>query len=264
MVDVAHIRANQGLIDLFQSRRIFSAQGGCRWRAGDVLTAHSETEIESYAQIRDGMVLPRGMGAFSYSNSALPAELTIGRYSAIGSRFTLMGGQHPIEWAAIAPFTYLPNAHDGVNAYFTDHDLERPPLLSFDPRFVGVSIGHDVWVGDEVMIKRGVRIGHGAVIAARSVVTRDVLPYSIVGGIPARLIRYRFSETLIQRLLQAQWWNYGPEVVAKLDVREPEALPDRLGEAVAAGARMLGVPRTTVDEMIHTVQPGAKLMRRSP
>ncbi len=261
-MDVAHIKANQALIDLLEARRISSAQGACRWKVGDVLIVESEAEIESYTQIRDGLIFPRRMGAFSYSMSALAPEMVIGRYSAIGAKLVLMGSHHPIDWAAITPLTYLVDPPDGVNAYFADKGMVRPPRLTFYARMHGVSIGHDVWIGDEVMIKRGVKIGHGAVIAARSVVTRDVPPYAIVGGVPARLIRYRFSETLIERLLKARWWDYGPEVIAQIDVRDPEGLPDRLAEAIDAGAEPLSVPHTTVDEMIHTVEPGAKLLRR--
>jgi len=69
-------------------------------------------------------------------------------------------------------------------------------------------IEHDVWIGADAMIKRGVQISTGAVIAARSIVTKDVPPYAIVGGTPAKVIRYRFSDENIERLLLSQWWQY--------------------------------------------------------
>lgn len=69
-------------------------------------------------------------------------------------------------------------------------------------------VGNDVWIGDGAVIMPGVRIGHGAVVAAYSVVTKDVPPYAIVGGNPARVIRFRFEETLIARFLASSWWQF--------------------------------------------------------
>ena len=74
-----------------------------------------------------------------------------------------------------------------------------------------VIIGNDVWVGSHSLILGGVRIGDGAVIGAGAVVTKDIPPYSIVGGVPAKVIRYRFSESIIEELLKTQWWDYPEE-----------------------------------------------------
>lgn len=68
-------------------------------------------------------------------------------------------------------------------------------------------IGNDVWIGSKVLIKGGVRIGDGAIVAMGSIVTKDVPPYAIVGGVPAKVIRYRYSESEIQQLLKFKWWN---------------------------------------------------------
>ena len=76
-------------------------------------------------------------------------------------------------------------------------------------------IGNDVWVGMNVIIMRGVTIGDGAVIAAGSVVTADVEPYSIAGGIPAKHIRYRFSKEIIESLLEIRWWDWPEEKIRK-------------------------------------------------
>ncbi len=79
-----------------------------------------------------------------------------------------------------------------------------------------VTIGNDVWIGVRVIILGGVKIGNGAVIGAGSVVTRDVPPYAVVAGAPARLIRYRFEEPVIRRLEELQWWNKSEEELRQL------------------------------------------------
>jgi virginiamycin A acetyltransferase len=76
-----------------------------------------------------------------------------------------------------------------------------------------VDIGNDVWIGRGAMIMSGVVIGDGAVVAARAVVNRDVPPYAIVGGVPAKTIRYRFSGEIIDKLLIAQWWRWTDEMI---------------------------------------------------
>ena len=84
-----------------------------------------------------------------------------------------------------------------------------------------VKIGNDVWIGYEAVILSGVHIGDGAIIGARAVVTRDVEPYTIMGGVPARPIRKRYDEETIQRLLALRWWDFPPEQMQKcLDALE--------------------------------------------
>jgi hypothetical protein len=83
-------------------------------------------------------------------------------------------------------------------------------------------IEHDVWIGQDVLLRDGIRIGTGAVVAAGAVVTRDVPPYAIVGGTPARLIRYRFEMPLVERLLLSEWWTYDAADVINLPADDPE------------------------------------------
>jgi hypothetical protein len=76
---------------------------------------------------------------------------------------------------------------------------------------ISTVVGNDVWIGRQVTIRRGVTVGHGAIIGANSFVNKDVPPYAIVGGLPAKLIRYRFSEDVIARLLDLNWWELTPQ-----------------------------------------------------
>ncbi len=85
-------------------------------------------------------------------------------------------------------------------------------------------IGHDVWIGMDVLILEGITIGTGAVIGAQSLVTRDVPPYAIVTGSPAKVLRYRFEPHIIEGLLASQWWNLTPQQLAELPMEDPEKL----------------------------------------
>src|SRR5262249_32664109 len=103
---------------------------------------------------------------------------------------------------------------DCANEYTDSVRLERTPDM-----FKHVTIGNDVWTGHNVNVTAGVNVGDGAVIAAGSVVTKDVPPYAIVGGVPATVIRYRFPEKTIERLLRVKW--------GELDLSPPGGLPFR-------------------------------------
>jgi hypothetical protein len=97
-------------------------------------------------------------------------------------------------------------------------------------------IGNDVWIGTQAWIKDGVTIGDGAIIAAHAVVTHDVPPYAIVGGSPARIIRYRFPDAMIERLLAVRWWDYAILDFGGFDVRDVETCVGDLEDSIAAGA----------------------------
>jgi len=125
------------------------------------------------------------------------ARLAIGRYGSIADGVEiLLGGNHRLDWTTTYPFPALPRLWPEA-AGLTGHDTTRGDVV----------IGHDVWLGSQCMILSGVTIGHGAVVAARAVVTRDVPPYAIVAGNPARVVRLRFDEARIAALLETAWWN---------------------------------------------------------
>ena len=124
------------------------------------------------------------------------AKVEIGRYCSIskGVRF-VTGGIHPPEWVSTYPFRVKfgkPNAYrDGL------------------PRSKGpITIGNDVWIGTDALILSGVKVGDGAIIAARSVVNRDIPPYAIAGGVPARILSWRFEQSVIDKVLAIAWWEW--------------------------------------------------------
>lgn len=170
-------------------------------------------------------------GAFSYSYSALPQRTVVGRYCSIAVGCEVIGNEHPIDHISTHLFTY--------RSYFTD-DIERrfgraPQPAPFEPDRGPVIIGNDVWIGQRVLLRPGITIGDGAVIAAGAVVTSDVPPFAIVGGTPARLIRYRFPEHVIARIEQAAWWQYHVADFAGLDSADPIRFLDQLEARVEAG-----------------------------
>jgi acetyltransferase-like isoleucine patch superfamily enzyme len=126
------------------------------------------------------------------------ANLKIGNFCSIGANVDIyLGGNHRIDWVTTYPFGHI---NENI---FNSFNGEGHPFTNGD-----VIIGNDVWIASNVTIMSGVTIGDGAVIANNSHVVKNVEPYSIVGGNPAKLIRYRFTTEQIEKLLQIEWWNW--------------------------------------------------------
>jgi acetyltransferase-like isoleucine patch superfamily enzyme len=242
----------QATLDLLRSRNVFHRTGiGDRWRVGDPLLFMPDCRIEPYVSVHVGYLLPRALGAFTYSHSALPRSASVGRYCSIAAGVSWMADAHPMEWASMSPFSFDPQPLQGLRAWFADHPAPR--MLSFDHRPAPVSVGHDVWIGEQAMIKGGVSIGDGAVVGARAVVTRDVPPYAIVAGVPARVVRMRFPEELAARLRALAWWRFAPDLLAGLAVDRPEAFVDELEARIADGAAPLDLVPLTGAEIAATL-----------
>jgi acetyltransferase-like isoleucine patch superfamily enzyme len=139
------------------------------------------------------------MGRYSYIGyGSTVYGANIGRFCSIASGVKIGLGSHPVDMVSTSPLFY-----SQFNAFREDWVGDQ--AVEFD--YKEVVIGHDVWIGANAIVMSGVKIGHGAVIAAGAVVTKDVLPYSIVGGVPARLIRNRFSAETIKAIEATNWWR---------------------------------------------------------
>ena len=165
---------------------------------------------------------------FGMNEHGTLARATVGAFCAFGARTSINPFNHPVDWLSIAEFQYHPRSFDWVDEYNSFERTERTPDM-----FEHVTIGNDVWTGHNVNILPGINVGDGAVIGAGSVVTKDVPPYAIVAGVPARLIRMRFSDAIIERLLLAKWWELELSELSGLPFRDIERCLDRL-EAIRA------------------------------
>lgn len=141
------------------------------------------------------------MGDYSYvmQDGAIWCA-TIGRFANIAASVRINATNHPVERATLHHFTYR------AASYWDDAEDETDFFAARRQR--RVIIGHDVWIGHGVTVLPGVKIGNGAVIGAGAVVSKDVAPYTIVGGVPAKLIRERFSQELGERMDRLAWWNW--------------------------------------------------------
>jgi acetyltransferase-like isoleucine patch superfamily enzyme len=123
-------------------------------------------------------------------------HVVIGKYCSIAADVQFIFGDHALNRVSTFPFRHL-LARNSTN----DDAVYRGPIV----------VGNDVWIGHRSLILANVRIGDGAVVAAGSVVTKDVEPYTMVGGVPARMIKRRFSESQIAELLRIRWWDWPEE-----------------------------------------------------
>jgi virginiamycin A acetyltransferase len=179
---------------------------------------------------------PAEVGAFSYFGpGCVFANASVGRYCSIGPGVQIGMTRHPAYWLTTSPIGYVPDFLNFERHLAADHDWTRTlPLQEYDLRPV-TRIGNDVWIGSRAYIKDGVTIGDGAVIGAHSVVTHDVPPYAIVVGSPAKIIRFRFTEALIERLHRLAWWRCNLLDMPALDLRDAEGCIDELERRIEAG-----------------------------
>lgn len=170
------------------------------------------------------------------NNSVIEAQ-KIGRYCSIAHGVNIgMGGHSSGFLSSSTLFKFNQNAEKYFTSFLDKRDLSWEAVMREKNwnswRKPLPVIGNDVWIGYGATILNGITVGDGAIIGAGSVVTKDVAAYSIVGGVPAKVIRYRFNRQIIERLLQIAWWNYSPELLVGLDISDPANCLDALEERI--------------------------------
>ena len=160
---------------------------------------HKKASVGNGAQIVNAQI-----DRFSYVYESKILNADVGAFCSIAPNVVVGGGAHPTDWVSSSPVFY--KGKNVLRANFSDNAFEE---------FKRTKIGNDVWIGSNVLIKGGVSIGDGAIIGMGSVVTHDVPPYEIWAGNPARCIRKRFDDAIIDELLKLQWWTWDEEKLQK-------------------------------------------------
>lgn len=183
------------------------------------------------------------LGAFTLVNGLVTTSMyrcRVGRYGQIGESVILGPPEHPQDWFSNHPFAFT-RADELPKMYELDDFRRLAPDGSEARHYTSevpsdTIIGHEAYIGAGAFVKRGVTIGDGAVVAARAVVTHDVPPYAIVAGSPARVLRLRFDERIVERMLALQWWRYdlAPHK-HRVDFARVEAALDYFEQAAAEG-----------------------------
>jgi acetyltransferase-like isoleucine patch superfamily enzyme len=171
---------------------LFKLQKKLRGKALSNSTIHITSKVEAGSE-----VVNSNFDKYSFCgyNCSL-VNVDIGSFCSISNNVVMGGGMHPMEWVSTSPVFYY--GRDSVTKKFSEFKRVEPSRIK---------VGNDVWIGQSVIVKQGVTIGTGSVIGMGSIVTKDVEPYSIVAGNPARLIRMRFEKDIIEDLMNSQWWN---------------------------------------------------------
>lgn len=176
------------------------------------------SRISLFAMVKDSKVHPKAavlrgtrvyssvIGKYSYVGSncyVLHCEL--GNFCSISNNVVIGGGKHPSTFVSTSPVFY--SRHNVLGKCFNRVEFQE---------YEKTTIGHDVWIGLNAFIKGGIVIGHGAIVGAYAVVTKDVAPYSIVAGNPAKLIKMRFDDETINKLISSGWWELEDERLARV------------------------------------------------
>ena len=162
------------------------------------------------------------MGRHSYiGTDSWVINAEIGSFCSIADNVYIGGAMHPMDWCSTSP-VFQNIKHSSSKKHYATHD--------WNPYSEKATIGNDVWIGHGAVINQGVIIGDGAVIGSNAVVTKDVPPYAVAAGVPAKILKYRFDEETISKLLKSKWWDLPDDELKELGqyIKEPAEFLKRI------------------------------------
>lgn len=194
-----------------------------RYRFKDVkidngCSINERTHIKPHVHILSNTTLNNCIiDSYSYvGRNCLVQNAQIGKFCSIANDVFIGLGTHPIHLLSTSTLFYRIKNTLGIKLMEKD--------LNFD-EYQKISIGNDVWIGARAILMDGISVGDGAIIAANAVVTKNVPPYAIVGGVPAKILKYRFDEEQVTKLLESKWWEYPlDKIKQKIDLRKNDSL----------------------------------------
>jgi chloramphenicol O-acetyltransferase type B len=171
----------------------------------------NDSRIHKNCHILQGSILNSVvLQSYSYLNkNCVLQNANIGRFCSIATNVQIGLGNHPTNLISTSTLFY--KKKNTFDIELIDKDINFSEYKT-------TIIGNDVWIGSSAIILDGVKVGTGAIIAAGAIVTKDVPPYAIVGGVPAKIIKYRFSDEQIQILLESKWWEKEPQEILRLEI----------------------------------------------
>lgn len=248
---IKKVRVTEVLLKELDARRIYLRP---RFTQGDALgrivSVSNAVSVEPYARIDETSLSWEGgveVGAFSYvtPRAQLPYT-TVGRYCSVATGVSIMPLNHPLDRVTTSTWTYGQPLRDVIRQDFGVSVMQNQTV----PTRTRTTLGHDVWLGQGCLIKPGITLHTGCVVGAHAVVTKDVPPYTIVAGNPARPVRARFSPEVVQALLASAWWDLHPTVLAPLNMQNPEIFLQQLADLPADAQKVDWQPFSLTDQFL--------------
>lgn len=171
------------------------------------------TLFEGYNKVWPKTKFGGYLGKGSYIGTACKMRAKIGRFTSVASGCETITGQHPYKAPFVSTSPLFVSTKSQLGIVIVDHDIIQEIKRADETNRYDVIIGNDCWLGYKVSLVSGIIIGDGAVVLSRAMVTKDVEPYAIVGGVPARVLGYRYTKDQIEKLLSIKWWNFDMKVI---------------------------------------------------